>query len=127
MSNALVAAVDRRGIPDVTGDPARFGAWVENACLAFAFNSGQRVTYWREAPLEVDGVIEGSWGSWAIEVKTGKLQMTDLKGLLEFTRRHPSFKPLLICDKTGRIAAERAGIRSIDWRQFLCDGTKKLS
>jgi hypothetical protein len=27
-------------------DPARFGAWVENTCLAYAWNAGQRITYW---------------------------------------------------------------------------------
>lgn len=71
LSNALMAAVDPRGVPMRSGDPARYGAWVENACLAHAWNAGQRVTYWREEPLEVDAVVEGSWGSWAIEVKTG--------------------------------------------------------
>jgi hypothetical protein len=34
----------------------RFGAWVENACLSHAWNSGQQVWYRREEPLEVDGV-----------------------------------------------------------------------
>jgi len=24
------------------------------------------VSYWREEPLEVDGVLEGSWGSWVV-------------------------------------------------------------
>src|SRR5690606_30790311 len=72
LSNALLAASDPRGSPDAEGEPDRFGAWVENACLAHAWNAGQRVMYWREEPHEVDGVLEGSWGSWAIEVKTGR-------------------------------------------------------
>ncbi|HVE87764.1 MAG TPA: AAA family ATPase, partial [Myxococcales bacterium] len=71
LNNALVAVMDPRGIADRATDPGRFGAWVENACLAHAWNAGQRVSYWREEPLEVDAVIDGSWGSWAIEVKTG--------------------------------------------------------
>ena len=29
-------------------DPDRFGAWVENACLAHAWNAGQQLAYWRE-------------------------------------------------------------------------------
>src|SRR5262245_27373231 len=84
LNNALVAAVH-------PGDPSpdEWGAWVENACLARAWNAGQSVWYWREEPLEVDGVIEGSWGAWAVEVKTGRFQPKDLTGLLEFNRRHP--------------------------------------
>jgi len=120
LNNALVAVMDpkRIGHPD----PTQFGAWVENACLAHAWNSRQHVTYWREEPLEVDGVVEGSWGSWAIEIKTGKVQMNDLKGLLEFTRRHPKFRPLVVCGAKGDAAAESAGIPAISWREFLVNG-----
>lgn len=60
LNNALLAVVDPRGIPERATDPARFGAWVENACLAHAWNAGQRVSYWREEPLDVDAVLEGS-------------------------------------------------------------------
>jgi predicted AAA+ superfamily ATPase len=62
LNNALLAVSDPRGIPDRSTDPPRLGAWIENACLAHAWNAGQRVTYWREEPLEVDGALEGSWG-----------------------------------------------------------------
>lgn len=122
LNNALLAVMDPLGIVDSATDPARFGAWVENACLAHAWNSGQRVSYWREEPLEIDGVIEGSWGSWAIEVKTGKFQVSDLRGLLEFTRRHPAFKPLVVCTASGRATAERADVPAITWQEFLLDG-----
>jgi hypothetical protein len=37
----------------------------------------------------VDGIIEVSWGAWAVEVKTRPFQMDALTGLLEFCRRHP--------------------------------------
>ena len=100
-------------------NPTRFGAWVENACLAYAWNAGQRVSYWREEPLELDGVLEGSWGSWAIEVKTGSLSSTDLAGLAEFTRRHPNFRPLVLCDDEARTTVERAGLTANSWRDFL--------
>ncbi len=122
LSNALVAVVDPGGIADARSDPARFGAWVENACLAHAWNAGQRISYWREEPLEVDGVLEGSWGAWAIEVKTGKLQLADLNGLLEFVRRHPRFRPLAVVDAGARATADRAGARSVTWQQFLLGG-----
>ncbi len=122
LNNALVAVVDPQGIADARSDPRRFGAWVENACLAHAWNAGQRVSYWREEPLEVDGVIEGSWGSWAIEVKTGGFQRSDLKALLELVRRHPKVRPLVICDRSGHATAERAEIQAITWQEFLLGG-----
>ena len=122
LNNAFVAVVDPRGIPDRSTDPKRYGAWVENACLAYAWNAGQRVSYWREEPLEVDGVLEGSWGSWVIEVKTGALSSTDLKGIGEFTRRNPRFRPLVLCDEEARSAVERAGLPAMAWREFLLSG-----
>lgn len=122
LNNALVAVMDPLGIVDAKADPKRFGAWVENACLAHAWNAGQQVSYWREEPLEVDGVFEGSWGSWAVEVKTGKFQMSELKSLMEFTKRHPKYRPLVICDKSGSAVAERAGVQSIRWQEFLLGG-----
>ncbi len=122
LNNALVAVMDPQGIADAARDPKRFGAWVENACLAHAWNAGQHVSYWREEPLEVDGVVEGSWGSWAIEVKTGRFQASDLKGLLELVRRHPSLRPLVLCDRLGFATAERAGIRAITWQEYLLQG-----
>jgi predicted AAA+ superfamily ATPase len=119
LNNALVAVMDPQGIADPKTDPKRFGAWVENACLAHAWNAGQNVSYWREEPLEVDAIFEGSWGNWAVEVKTGRFQTSDLNGLLELTGRHPELRPLVICDDIGRATAERAGIESISWRDFL--------
>ena len=122
LNNALVAAVDSRGIVDVRTDPARFGAWIENACLAFAWNSGQQVHYWREEPHEVDGIIEGSWGRWAVEVKSGPFHLSALKGLMEFVRRHPDLRPLVICEESGCATAERAGVQAVPWQQFLLGG-----
>lgn len=122
LNNALVAVMDPRGIPDRATDPERWGVWVENACLAYAWNAGQRVSYWREEPLEVDGVLEGSWGAWAIEVKTGKISIADLKGLGEFIRRHSKFRPLVVCDRDARPVAERAGFEAMAWTDFLLRG-----
>lgn len=125
LSNALLAAADPRGAPDAAREPERFGSWVENACLAMAWNAGQRVEYWREEPTEVDGLLDGSWGRWAIEVKTGAVEANDLRGLLECVRRFPAYRPLLVADERGRGAASRAGVAFTTWTEFLLAGPPK--
>jgi len=127
LSNALLAAIDPRGIPDPATDPARFGAWVENACLAHAWNAGQRVRYWREEPHEVDGVLDGSWGSWAIEVKTGAVSAPDLRGLGEFVRRHHGYRPLVLCDPSELSAVRRLGLEALAWSDYLVSGPPRGS
>jgi predicted AAA+ superfamily ATPase len=126
LNNALVAVMDPRGIPDRDRHPERWGAWVENACLAHAWNAGQRVRYWREEPLEVDGVLEGSWGAWAVEVKTGRITSADLRGLGELVRRHPKLRPLVVCDEEARPVAERAGFAALSWTDFLLRGPSRV-
>jgi predicted AAA+ superfamily ATPase len=122
LNNALLSAVHPDGPPDPAREPERFGFWVENACLAFGVNQGQRVTYWREEPLEIDAVFEGSWGQWAIEVKTGRFDAQSLKGLLEFCRRNPKFTPLVISAPGDEEIARRHGIRGVSWEDFLVSG-----
>ncbi len=122
LSNALLAAADPQGPPDGATDPARFGGWVENACLAHAWNAGQQVRYWREEPLEVDAIVDGSWGSWAIEVKTGGVDPARLRGLAEFTRRLPRYRPLVVCDASGIETVRRTGLPARRWKDFLLDG-----
>lgn len=113
LNNGLLAAVH-----DVGPSDPRWGGWVENACLAHAVNSGQQVSYWRDEPYEVDGVLSGSWGKWAVEVKSGGFAMRDLAGLLEFCRRYPEFRPLVLCPRK-RASEGVEGIRTIYWGDFL--------
>lgn len=122
LNNGLLAAADPSGIPDPASDPLRWGLWVENACLAFARNSGQRVCYWREEPHEVDAILEGSWGRWAVEVTTGVPSSRAVRGLAEFTRRFPSYRPLLLTEATRMEEAGRTGFEVMPWTQFLLDG-----
>jgi predicted AAA+ superfamily ATPase len=122
LNNAFLSATHPDGPPEPARDAARFGAWVENACLAHAINAGQRVTYWREEPLEVDGVLEGTWGSWAIEIKTARFESRDLAGLLEFSRRHPGFRPLVVTRPDDEALARRFGVHAINWVDFLGAG-----
>jgi hypothetical protein len=122
LNNALLSAMHPEGPPDPAREPARFGFWVENACLAFGVNQGQRVTYWREEPFEIDAVFEGSWGEWAAEVKIGHFDARSLNGLLEFCRRNPKFTPLVICAPGDEEIARRHGIRGVSWEDFLVSG-----
>ena len=122
LNNALLSATHSDGPPDPAREPARFGLWTENACLAFAFNQGQQVTYWREEPIEIDAVFEGSWGEWAVEVKTGSFSSQDLKGLLEFCRRNPKFHPLVITAPGDERTAHAHGVSAISWKEFLLSG-----
>ncbi len=122
LNNGLLSALHPDGAPDRKKEPERFGCWVENACLAFAVNQGQRVTYWREEPLEVDAVFEGTWGKWAVEVKTGRFSSQDLRGLMEFCRRYPAFTPLVITAPGDEDCARRHGLRSMKWEDFLLTG-----
>lgn len=122
LNNALLSAIHPSGPPDPAREPARFGLWTENACLAFAVNQGQGVTYWREEPLEMDAVFEGSWGNWAVEVKTSGFGLHELKGLLEFCRRNPKFRPLVITAPGDEPIARRHSILAISWREFLVSG-----
>lgn len=122
LNNGLLSATHPSGVPAETTEPERFGCWVENACLAFAWNQSQQVSYWREEPLEVDAVFAGSWGKWAVEIKTGRFEGHALRGLLEFCRRFPSFTPLVITAPGNEEAARKHGIRSISWEDFLLTG-----
>jgi predicted AAA+ superfamily ATPase len=122
LNNALLSATHPNGPPDPAREPDRFGFWVENACLAFAINQDQQVTYWREEPQEVDAILDGSWGKWAVEVKTGKFDILALRGLLEFCRRNSAFTPLVISAPGGEEVAQRHGIQSISWEDFLVTG-----
>lgn len=125
LSNALCAVVDPRGAPDQAKEPDRHAAWVENACLAHAWNSGQRVSYWREEPFAIAGVLDGSWGPLALDVHVGRFTAADLEPLLEFSRRFRKYEPLLLCDARDVKAVRRNGVRAIGWQEFLLRGPAK--
>ena len=88
-------------------------------------NAGYQVSYWREESREVDMIINGDEGKWAIEVKSGAFTYHDLVGLMEFRGRHRDYRPLIIGEEAYRDAALRCGIDLLDWRVYLLDGLPK--
>jgi predicted AAA+ superfamily ATPase len=122
LNQGIIAALAAEPPASSDSGPLVPGFWVENACAALAWNSLQEVTYWREEPLEVNFVTSGSWGRWAIEVKTGSFSGRDLAGLLEFCRRNRSFRPLVLCNPGDEPIADAAGLAALSWREFLLEG-----
>ena len=122
LNQAMLSSMENINPPAQDAEPDRFGRWVENACLAHAWNAGQAIYYWRAEPLEVDMIIKGTWGAWAVEIKTGNYSLNELKGLLEFCRLYKKFKPLLLCDAGKESIATQAGIKAISWKKYLWDG-----
>jgi hypothetical protein len=74
----------------------------------------------------VDGVFEGSWGKWAVEIKTGRFTASDLRGLFEFCRRFPEFRPLVLTAPGDEDSAKNHGISAISWIDFLVSGPPDL-
>ena len=122
LNNALLSVMGAQMPPKAGRDPERWGRWVENACIALAWNAGQNPCYWRTEPLEVDMVLNGSWGRWAVEIKTGSYGKRDLASVLEFCRQHTAFRPLVLCEPGYESVARQAGIVSIAWPSFLLNG-----
>jgi uncharacterized protein len=127
LNNAFLGATSNRLPPQPDAEPERWGRWVENACLAHAWNAGQQVCYWRAEPYEVDMVLDGSWGRWAIEVKSGPYALNDLDGLLEFCRRNRQFSPAVLCAPGDESVARGAGMRALSWRAYLLSGLTGLA
>ncbi len=77
------------------------------------------IFYWRtKAGLEVDFIIYGENGFWAIEVKNGsKISPGDLKGLRHFSEDYPECKTLLLY--RGDTECMDQNIRSMSCEKYL--------
>jgi uncharacterized protein len=119
MNNALLAGTGT--LPSREADPARWGRWLENACLAHAINQGNEVYYWREEPWEVYAVMIGQHARRLVEVKSARFTAEDLRGLAHAAGRFPEFKPLVVCDPGEERQAQAAGFEAMSWVDFLAD------
>ncbi|MCH9634774.1 MAG: hypothetical protein S4CHLAM7_15360 [Chlamydiae bacterium] len=79
------------------------------------------ISYWRtKAGLEVDFIIYGEEGFWAIEVKNGtKISPRDLKGLKNFSTDYPECKTLLLYRGSSELIDQN--IRCMPCEKFLKD------
>ena len=77
------------------------------------------VGYWRtRSGVEVDFVVYGSDGFWAIEVKNASVvRVEDVRALRAFAADYPESLPLLLYRGRDRVVVN--GIRCVPVEQFL--------
>ena len=68
-------------------------------------NQKHEISFWRtRSGVEVDFIVFGDLGFWAIEVKNSeKIRNEDLKGLISFGEDYPEAKTVLLYRGTERI------------------------
>jgi predicted AAA+ superfamily ATPase len=106
--NALIRAFERpiKSSPD----SKRLGFYLENAVGARFIEAGWETYYWKDRDLEVDFIVLGPNGEkLAVEVKSSPPDVADLKGVLQFCRRHPEFQACVVCP----VSFSMPGIRLI--------------
>lgn len=97
-NNALMTVSAGYGFDEARADRSHWGRLVESAVGAHLINTAgadTRVHYWRERDMEVDFVIEHRGRLAAIEVKTKPDELPH-RGTVEFCRRHPEAKRVLV-------------------------------
>lgn len=79
------------------------------------------IAFWRtKSGLEVDFIVYGDLGFWAIEVKNAKhVHPTDLRGLKEFLKDYPMAKALVLYRGSERVMCD--DILCIPCENFLMD------
>jgi predicted AAA+ superfamily ATPase len=106
--NALMRALERPVEAQISQQ--RLGRYFENTIGARFVEAGWLSSYWNERQNEVDFVVQGPGGEkWAIEVKCGAVDESDLKGLRKFCGCYPDFEPCLI----SLIGQKIKGVKSL--------------
>lgn len=94
----------------------KFGRYFENSVGARFVEACWSTYYWKDRDVEVDFVVLGPNGEkWAVEVKTSKTTLDELKGLRSFCQHHPEFEPCLV----SWIDQKVEGIRTLDRHEIL--------
>jgi len=57
-----------------------------------------------------------------LEVKTGAFDSSHLRGLLEFCRRYPRYRPLVVTAVDDESLVTRLGLPEVSWSEFLLNG-----
>jgi len=80
-----------------------------------------RLYFWRtKAGLEVDFIVYGELGLWAIEVKNGRhVHSADLKPLVHFKQDYPEATAILVYQGETRLM--KKGILCIPCKDFICN------
>ncbi len=58
----------------------------------------------------------------AVDITSGDVQVAEMRGLVEFHRRLPEFRPVMVGTKPARGVAERAGVEFVEWHDYLAGG-----
>ncbi|MCB0406790.1 MAG: DUF4143 domain-containing protein, partial [Bdellovibrionales bacterium] len=112
--NGLLRAFERP--VDNSLSPDRLGRYFENIVGARFIEAGWKTFYWKDRSLEVDYVVIGPKNEkWAIEVKSSKCSMQDLKGLEVFCKNNSEFEPKLI----SLVDQKMEGIESLSLDKIL--------
>lgn len=77
------------------------------------------LSFWRTSSgVEIDAVVQGDDGFWALEVKNhDRIDSRDLRALRSFNQNHPACRTLLLYRGTERLV--RSGILCMPCEQFL--------
>jgi len=99
LNTALISAQSGESFRDAKLNFEFWGHLVESAVGAHlineSINTGLEIFYWRERNREVDFVLKKDDRIIALEIKTGKKEVT-LPGIEEFSRKYDTHKKLLL-------------------------------
>lgn len=97
-NNALINAQHNLSLEDIQKNRDFYGFLVENAVGATILNrmsgAGEELYYWRNCDREIDFLYQSHGGSFAIEVKSGRMKAPH--GLQKFLDLEKQSKPLII-------------------------------
>ena len=107
-------------IADELDGPALEGLVYQHLRAWADYSTGKHeISFWRtKSGLEVDFIVYGEKGFWAIEVKNGsRVFRRDVKGLLHFRQDYPECTPLLVYG--GNEILKEAGVLCVPCNVFL--------